>query len=452
MDDATGLAEALLGLDGFRVLAVEETTDELVVTVETTAEIVGCMTCGVRAEAKDRLRVDIRDLPCFGRPARLVWLKRRWRCADPDCTAKTWTEGSPHVASRAVLTMRAGMEATRQVGELALPIAVVARELGVCWWTVMDAVVLHSTPLVDDPHRVGPVRAMGIDETSFLSANREHSTVYVTGMVDLDRRRLIDMVEGNAAVDLRRWCAGQDPTWIENVRVVATDLAESYRAGISPHLEHAVRVADPFHVVRAANRCVDQVRRRVQNDTLGHRGRKDDPLFRIRKLLLAGAERVDERGHDRVLLGLRRGDPNDELLGAWLAKESVRDVYLTDDRKEAAVLLGKAITGCRTDEVAEIRSLGNTLYRWRTEILNHHRTGASNGPTEGLNLCVKKVKRAGRGFTCFDHYAGPRIMPGDGDAAGLGAGHVRHCEDDIGIITALRGRQGAGLEPDISLA
>ena len=373
-------------------------------TVETTADFVGCPSCGVRAVAKDRIRVEIRDLPCFGRPARLVWLKRRWRCADHDCVAKTWTEGTEHVAPRAVLTLRAGAEATRQVGELALPVAVVARELGVCWWTVMDAVVLHGTPLVEDPERVKKVRALGIDETSFLSATREHRTIYVTGLVDLDRKRIIDMVEGNAAVDLRRWCAEQDPAWLSAVRVVATDLAESYRSGTSPHLDHAIRVADPFHVVRIANRCVDKVRRRVQNETLGHRGRKADPLYRIRKLLLAGYERLDERGHDRVLLGLRHGDPHDELLGAWLAKESVRDIYLTEDPKVARVLLDKAIVGCKSDEVEEIRSLGATLERWRTEILNHHRTGASNGPTEGLNLCVKKVKRAGRGFTCFEHY------------------------------------------------
>jgi transposase len=404
MNDATGLAEALLGLDSFRVLSVSENSAEVVITVETTADVVGCPTCGVRAQAQDRLRVDIRDLPCFGRPARLLWLKRRWRCADADCAAKTWTESATAVPPRAVLTVRAGMEATRQVGELALPVAVVARELGVCWWTVMDAVTRHGTPLIDDPARVGPVRALGIDETSFLSANREHSTIYATGMVDLDRRRLIDMVEGNAAVDLRRWCARQDPGWLAGVRVVATDLAESYRSGLSPHLDHAIRVADPFHVVRIGNRCVDQVRRRVQNETLGHRGRKDDPLFRIRKLLLSGMERLDERGHDRVLLGLRRGDPHDELLGAWLAKESVRDVYLTEDLTDATTLLDKAIAGCQADEVNEVRSLGDTLKRWRTEILNHHRTGASNGPTEGLNLCVKKVKRAGRGFKCFDHY------------------------------------------------
>jgi transposase len=185
---------------------------------------------------------------------------------------------------------------------------------------------------------------------------------------------------------------------------VATDLAEPYRAGLTPHLAHATRVADPFHVVRVANRCVDKVRRRVQNETLEHRGRKDDPLYRIRKLLLTGSERLDERGNERMLLGRRVGDPDDELLGAWLAKESVRDIYLTDDPATAATLIDKAITGCAADDVEEIRSLGHTLASWRTEILAHHDTGASNGPTEGLNLLVKKVKRCGHGFRTFRNY------------------------------------------------
>ena len=165
-----------------------------------------------------------------------------------------------------------------------------------------------------------------------------------------------------------------------------------------------MRVADPFCVVRVANRCLDKVRRRVQQETLGHRGRKGDPLYRIRKLLLTGNERLDNRGQQRMLLGLRVGDPYDEVLGAWLAKESVRDIYLTNDPTDAATLLDKAIVACRHDDVAEIRSLGRTLTRWRTEILNHHLTGASNGPTEALNLVIKKVKRAGHGFRRFDHY------------------------------------------------
>ncbi len=54
MSDGTGLAEALLGLDGFRVLDVSEGSEELVVTVETVAAVVGCGACGTRAEAQDR--------------------------------------------------------------------------------------------------------------------------------------------------------------------------------------------------------------------------------------------------------------------------------------------------------------------------------------------------------------------------------------------------------------
>jgi transposase len=402
--DATGLAEALLGLPGLRVLEVVEGDGELVVMVESTATLVGCGRCGVRAEAQGRVRVDVRDLPCFGRPARLVWSKRRWRCREPFCDAKTWTEPSDHVGSQAVITRRAGIEACRQVGELARPVSKVAAELAVCWWTVMNAVIEHGTPLVDDPQRVGRVRQLGIDETSFLRATRDHPTLYATGLVDLRRHIMIDMVGGNRAQDLRRWTAGADPAWLAGIKVVATDLAESFRAGLSPHLDHARRVADPFHVVRVGNRCLDQVRRRVQQETLAHRGRKDDPLYRIRKIMLTGAERVDQRGVDRMLLGLRLGDPRDEVLGAWLAKESVRDVYLAARRRDAAVLLDKTIAGCLADDVAEIVSLGKTLKSWRAEILAHHATGASNGPTEGLNLLVKKVKRCGHGFTRFEHY------------------------------------------------
>jgi len=119
---------------------------------------------------------------------------------------------------------------------------------------------------------------------------------YYRERVDLDERIVIDMVKGNSASDLHGWLDRQDPGWLAAITVVTTDLAESYRKGLSDHLEHAVRVADPFHVVRVANRCLDKVRRRVQNETLDHRGRKADPLHRLRKLLLARHERLDQRG------------------------------------------------------------------------------------------------------------------------------------------------------------
>ena len=45
-----------------------------------------------------------------------------------------------------------------------------------------------------------------------------------------------------------------------------------------------------------------------------------------------------------------------------------------------------------------------TLRRWRRQILAWHTTGVSNGPTEGLNVLIKKIKRIAAGFRNFAHY------------------------------------------------
>ena len=105
----------------------------------------------------------------------------------------------------------------------------------------------------------------------------------------------------------------------------------------------------------------------------------------------------------------------------------MRDVYLANTSADAATLLDKAIAGCAADEVAEVRSLGTTLASWRAEILAHHDTGASNGPTEGLNLCVKKVKRCGHGFRSLSTTgcaccSTPAASPGPND-------HNRHASE-----------------------
>ena len=114
----------------------------------------------------------------------------------------------------------------------------------------------------------------------------------------------------------------------------------------SPALDHATRVADPFHVVRVGNRCVDTGAPPGAERDAGPSGPQGRPALPDPQALLAGTERLDQRGHQRMLLGLRVGDPHDEVLGAWLAKESVRDLYLTDDPADAATLLDKAIAGC----------------------------------------------------------------------------------------------------------
>ena len=107
----------LLGLDGFKVTAAEVVDDEWRLAVQTTATTVGCVACGTRARLHARRTVRVRDLPTGGRPVVLAWRKRVWRCTEPACGVRTWTEQTAAIRPRAVLTCRARAEACRRVGK-----------------------------------------------------------------------------------------------------------------------------------------------------------------------------------------------------------------------------------------------------------------------------------------------------------------------------------------------
>jgi transposase len=397
-------AVALVGMAGFGLLAAVEVDGELHQLVETTATTVGCAACGTRALSKGRRRVRVRDLPAGGRRVVVVWSKRIWRCPEADCDVATWTEQTSAIAPRASMTERARAEACRQVGEQNRSVACVARDLGVGWATVMAAVEDYGRPLVDDPLRAAAVSALGLDEVAFLRANARRHTTFATNFVDLDRGRLIDVVAGRSGSAVHDWLGTRTAEWLAGIDTVAIDPFRGYANGVAVHLGHATLVVDPFHAVALANRAIDDVRRRVQQETLGHRGRSADPLYGIRRLLLRGAERLTERARARLEIGLAAGDPRDEVLDAWLAKEALRAMYAAEDVEHAAGRFDAFVAECKGSRVPELHRLARTAQRWRVEILAHHHTGASNGRTEAVNLVVKKVLRVAHGFRSFRNF------------------------------------------------
>jgi transposase len=394
---------------GFRQLAVADVNGELVVDVETTLVRVGCRSCGVPARPKDRRWVSVRDAPAGDRPVVLRWRKRVWACDDPDCGEKTWTEQRPDfLVPRHALTVRAQRWVFNRVRPVQGTPASCARALGVSWWTAMAAVRWFGQPLVDDPDRVGITAQVGFDETVMSPARHLRRRRFITATVDVQSGQIIDVFNGRDASDLRKWLQGQPVWWRDGIEVVSMDPHEGYRSAIKASTEligEVMIVVDPFHIVRLANAAVTKCRQRVQQTTLHHRGWTNDPLYDIRKLLLMGAERLDDKAWARIHEGLRYGDPHDVVQAAWCAREFVRDVYITEDPDEAVVALDKALEWCTDPEASsELVTLAKTLTRWRTEILNHHTTGASNGKTEAANLTIKSVKRSGRGFRNLANY------------------------------------------------
>lgn len=373
--------------------------------MQSTAEFAGCPVCGTRAVGHGRTYSAVRDLPVAGRPVVLVFARRRWRCPDPDCGRNTWSEQVSEIPARSSLTRRARARIAEMVHGGGDTVADAACEFGVCWHTADTAAAAAADAVIAEEGRFEGVRAIGVDEKRFLNANRHHRTTFTTQIVDLEHHQLLDVLEGRSGDVLGDWLAARGPEWCSAVTLATLDPAAGYRAALDEHLPNATIVVDHFHVVRLANKAIDDIRRRTQWATTGHRGRKGDPLYRARRALLTGFERLNEERAAWMLDLLAAGDPDGEVGAAVLAKELLREVYAAVDEAHARRRLIVFFQHCADAEVPELARLARTVDRWHDHILAYHCTErASNGRVENIHMLAEKIRRNAHGFTNHTNY------------------------------------------------
>ena len=187
---------------------------------------------------------------------------------------------------------------------------------------------------------------------------------------------------------------------------MSVDPWRGYLGPVRQLLPEAEVVVDHFHLIRLANQVITEVRQRTQQAVTGHRGRKGDPLFGIRRLLLKGHERLTPRQTQRITDALDHpeGDRYDEVGAAWVAKELLRDVYAADDVKAARQALARFHEWAADVDVAELHRLARTVTQWTDEILAYHQHRYTNGKTEAANLLIERLRRDGHGYRNFRNY------------------------------------------------
>jgi transposase len=231
-------------------------------------------------------------------------------------------------------------------------------------------------------------------------------------MVDLTRdqhgclhARLLDVVPGRSGTAYAAWLQAQPDSFVAAVQTAALDPFRGYANAIRDQLPDAVAVLDAFHVVRLGTQVLDEVRRRVQQHTLGHRGYKHDPLYKIRGLLRHGAEHLSPRQIIRLDTALAAGDPTWEVTIAWQCYQQLRSIYHAATPAAGQRIAEQVITSFPTCPIPEVARLGRTLRAWRQQILAYFDTaGVSNGGTEAINLLIEKTRRLAHGFRTFSHY------------------------------------------------
>lgn len=405
-------ADEMFNAPGLHVLdVVHDRQGRLVVSVESDEVLTGCRSCGVVAVGHGRRVHRAHDAPAFGTSVLIRWRKRVWRCPDPGCPVGTFSESHDLIAPRAKLTTRAITWATDALAHDDTTVAALARHLGVDWHTCWDAIEAEAIRRLADPGRLEGVVTLGVDEHIWKPSHHGGDRA-VTSMVDLTRdqhgnvrARLLDVVPGRSGTAYSRWLAAQSEAFTATVEHAALDPFRGYANAIRDELPDAVAVLDAFHVVKLGTTVVDQTRRRVQQDTLGHRGHKDDPLYKIRGLLRHGVEHLSPRQVARLEAALEAGDPNWEVTTAWGCYQRLRSIYHQRTADAGKALAEDVIATLHTCPIPEVARLGRTLRAWRTQILAYFDTdGVSNGGTEAINLIIEKTRRLAHGFRTFAHY------------------------------------------------
>jgi transposase len=404
--DPTEIVAHLVGLKDVRVLSYARRGPAGELTIEQVIEDPKCPRCGGRSVVKERPIVDYTDLPFGGVPMTLRWKKHRMNCLSQSCPVKSFTLFDHRLAAKGVmLTTRAAKWVVKEIAS-GQTVSHLARELRCSWDSVNTATRVYGAALLAaDTKRLKETTAIGLDETLFVRRGRYKEKSWSTTVCDVVNHQLIDVVPTREFTEVARWLDAQPHHVKDRLNYGCLDMSRTYSAVFRVVTPKATQVIDRFHVMRHAIAAVDEVRRRVQQQRLGHRGRSEDPLYKARKLLVIKQTASDPDLQSRLEGLLALGDPEGEVAFAYGVKEAVARFYETEDAGVAQDLLRDIIDyGSKKSAPAEVRKLARTLHNWFDAIVAWHQARVSNGPTEGMNNLIKRVKRVAFGFTNFENF------------------------------------------------
>jgi transposase len=190
----------------------------------------------------------LQDLPVQGTPVLLRLRLGRWRCRNPDCPRRIFTERLAAVcAPNAQQTQRfeqiigavahalGGRPGRRLMGRLGLPVSA-------------DTLLRHLKTAARHSVASHAFRVVGVDDWAWRKGQS-----FGTVLVDLERGEVVDLLATRSADALAEWLE-QHP----EVSVVSRDRQGLYAEGARRGAPQALQVADRFHLVCNLTQAVER--------------------------------------------------------------------------------------------------------------------------------------------------------------------------------------------------
>lgn len=263
----------------------------------------------------------------------------------------------------------------------------VAREFGLDWGTVdmiLDDAIREAIPEQD----LSYVTGVYVDETQFGSGQS-----YISTFLD-QKHKVIFVCEGHGKDVLKLFeshliVQGGDP---ESIRFFSADMSKAYEAGIIETFPNAELVWDRFHLAKAVNEAVNDIRKKLVK-------RDEGETLRLVKYTVLSRRRNHTQGHTERLRKIRLNNP--EMALAFDMKEVFLDIIKIPDPKSMRRCLLAWIDWVELEGHEKLKKKAAGFREKMDRIMAWTSYPVSNSVAEGVNKNIQDARRQACGFSNF---------------------------------------------------
>lgn len=255
--------------------------------------------------------------------------------------------------------------------------------------------LLHrSIERLREGHRIRGLKAIGIDEISYCKGHK-----YATIVYDLDRSCVLWVGKGKGRETIDRFFQEALSEYQRSqILHAACDMSDAYLGAIKDHCPNATLVLDRFHIVKAINGALDEVRKEQWREASS----QERKAFKGLRWLLFKRSSNRSTEDSRTLNALRKG--NYRIYRAWVLKDEFEQFWDFKAPWAAERFLKRWTTAALRTRLEPMRKLVRTIRKHSREILAFIPTRLTNAVAEGLNRIIKIVKNRASGFRTLDAF------------------------------------------------
>jgi len=249
--------------------------------------------------------------------------------------------------------------------------------------------LLHrSITRLREGHRIRGLRTIGIDEISYCKGHK-----YATLVYDLDRSRVVWVGPGKGRESIDTFFNNVLSSYQKKqIRWACCDMSEAYIGAIGDHCPNATLVLDRFHIVKALNAAVDEVRKEQWRLA----SRNERKALKGLRWLLYRHSSTRSRRDSHTLKALEKG--NRRIYRAWRLKDEFEQFWEYRVPWAAERFIKRWMTSALRSRLGPLRKFVNTLRNHYAGVLAFIGSRLTNAISEGLNRVIKIVKNRASGF------------------------------------------------------